>query len=83
MRLIDADALIKSHCLECDRYAFCNTIDECDNVAVIHASLAPTVGTVLVIQCKECKWIWTERCPDVTNRIGFDGFCSWAERIEE
>lgn len=56
MRLIDADRLLKSHCLECDMYPSCNTPEECDSGAVVHILLAPTVDAVPVIRCKDCKW---------------------------
>lgn len=55
MRLIDADALLKTHCNECTLYPNDCLGDDCDNGAVIHIKEAPTVDAVPVIRCKDCK----------------------------
>ena len=65
-RLIDADALRKSHCAECYYYNTDHCMgDECDSACVYHIDHAPTVEAVPVvhghwlvnmffIECSEC-----------------------------
>ena len=53
MRLIDADALLKTHCNECTLYPNDCLGDGCDNGAAIHIKEAPTVDAVPV---RRGKW---------------------------
>ena len=46
MRLIDADALLKTNCNECTLYPNDCLGDDCDNGAVIHIKEAPTIEAV-------------------------------------
>ena len=54
MRLIDADALLKTHCNECTLYPNDCLGDDCDSGAVIHIKEAPTIDAEPVIHG---RWI--------------------------
>ena len=90
MRLIDADALKLTHCLECVGYdednAVC-AVSYCDIGGVIHLEEAPTIDAVPVIRCRECIR-WRRSKSDTTAMVcDWDGYertendyCSWAKR---
>ena len=87
MRLIDADALLKTHCNECTLYPNDCLGDGCDNGAAIHIKEAPTVDAVPVVRCKDCKW-WKaekEECYEWYDSpyAPANGYCFRAERKEE
>jgi len=86
MRLIDADALIKSCQDEKGLYfsyeaaVSANTVD-----------YAPTVDAVPVVRCRDCKYYLhsNEKCELIDTRLHFyetrnrwtdDDFCAWGER---
>ena len=86
LRLIDADALIKS--------------TDKESVHMWQIALAPTIDAVEVVRCKDCKWYEesiypelqpTRFCYRLKNDDGvpvgynWDGndFCSWGERRED
>lgn len=58
-RLIDADALIKEHCKNCDwpKHGSCPHLQ--DKVAMCYAvnlvNEAPTIDAVEVVRCKDCE----------------------------
>ena len=87
MRLIDADALLKTHCNECTLYPNDCLGDDCDNGAVIHIKESPTVDAVPVIRCKDCKWYYRGGATcmywDGANDMLGDDFCSRAERGDD
>ena len=84
VRLIDADALRKSHCAECYYYNTDHCMgDKCDTACVYHIDHAPTVEAVPVVRCKDCRYFGNKvRVGDtfVCNKHGIyvpkDGFCS-------
>ena len=71
MRLIDADALIKS--------------TDKEIVHMWEIALAPTVDAVPVIRCKDCVYFWDGVCTAHTDAICTDEneFCSWGERRDK
>lgn len=84
MRLIDAHKLLDD--IETNKDA----VDIVDIVESIMVS--PTVDAVPVIRCKDCKHarkcygdiVWASKGGGyIYNPLGFDGFCSIAERKEE
>lgn len=86
VRLIDADALVKD--LR-ENYIFTGFNELLDDFAsAIRAQ--PTVDTMPVIRCKDCKNAkciheeddWWE-CSEGHRVMHGNGFCSWAERKEE
>jgi len=89
MRLIDADALMRSHCVECTYYNSGECLGaKCDWDSIGHIREAKTVDAVPVVRCRECKYlrltgtVW--RC---TNRIVMmicepDDYCSRGEKSE-
>ena len=83
MRLIDADALIKSYDLHI-------VIGAGDNICIDIADIAkaPTVDAVPVVRCKDCKY-WVEEkelgmfCGcwgGMLTSCKQDDFCSYGER---
>ena len=94
MRLIDADALkatlgMKDDCSECgDAWKACHydriypKLDFCEWI-----DDAPTVDTVPVVRCGECKHLMADgRCfefADDNIRPSVSDFCSYGERREE
>ena len=88
-RLIDADAFTKEHCSGCkyfDVNGIC-TIDNpvCGSVMIVNE--LPTVDSVEVVRCKDCKH-YLER-EQGCNHFGYyshtpyveeDDFCSYGER---
>ena len=93
MRLIDADALIKT--LETQDYSNApDTLEEwtpqdLTNAEIFDINNAPTVDAVEVVRCKDCLWRGKHGCyrsrDSYTwyNRPKDDDFCSWGERRED
>ena len=86
MRLIDADELMRSHCVECTYYNSGECLGvNCDWDSIGHIREAKTVDAVPVIRCKDCKH-W--QCDDVDSycdELGIFGtdmnsYCSYAKR---
>lgn len=77
MRLIDADALRHSHCVECTYYYEDKCLEknggECDWDSIYHIDIAPTVDAVPVVRCKEC--FMRADCKAAVF-YGDDGYCS-------
>ena len=90
MRLIDADALLKTHCNECTLYPNDCLGDGCDNGAAIHIKEAPTVDAVPVVRCKDCIR-WRQSKSDTTAMVcDWDryektekDYCSWAKSKDD
>ena len=91
MRLIDADALIKS--IESDRDCSdmpSQWIDGVNYAIDLIKLYEPTIDTVEVVRCKECKH-WdneddAQRCSYTHNGLHWakpDDFCSYGERKEK
>ena len=91
MRLIDADALIKTMNEDYIFYGFADLLKD------IHAMIdeAPTIDAVSVVRCKECKYaeIYKGQIYDDVNCINgviggygahleLDDFCSYGEKGE-
>lgn len=82
MRLIDADALMHSHCVECTLYQkTCDGEhrDKCDWDCILHIEEAPTVDAVTVIASdrnKICPINHGLRCKDIDN-CAF--WCEWGQ----
>lgn len=56
MRLIDADELMRSHCVECTYYNSGECLGaNCDWDSIGHIREAKTVDAVPVVRCKDCK----------------------------
>lgn len=76
MRLIDADALIKTL-----------GIGDLPIRLTYEINNSPTVDAVPVIRCKYCKNFVDEEdqcyCIDMAGQCDGNGFCAWAERKEE
>ena len=88
MRLIDADALLKTHCNECTLYPNDCLGDDCDNGAVIHIKESPTVDAVPVIRCKDCKHHKGYNCDRLYGMqdaftVMDDDYCSHPERRDD
>lgn len=96
MRLIDADALMHSHCVECTLYQ--KTCDgehreKCDWDCILHIEEAPTVDAVPVVRCRDCAHYETAGCKKgygwcnarVVDNIGVDDdyFCADGEREKQ
>lgn len=89
MRLIDADALIRT--MRADPLYF--VVERYNIEGPIHA--APTIDAIPVIRCRDCKYCRTyyhgENMPFsyacdklyLTNNLSSDDYCSRAEREEE
>lgn len=75
MRLIDADALIKTL-----------GIDDLPIRLTYEIENAPTVDAVPVIRCRDCKWYYRGGATcmywDGENGMRGDDYCSQAERKE-
>ena len=55
MRLIDADELARSHCVECTYYHTGKCLGkECDWDSIGHIRDAKTIDAVPVVRCKDC-----------------------------
>lgn len=89
MRLIDADALIKT--LETQDYSNApNTLEgwtpqDMTNAEIFDINNAPTVNAVPVVRCKDCKW-WNNNNGNCSVNEGLwltTNFCSWGERRED
>jgi len=89
MRLIDADALKKLWCEDCDNKHFCNEEIYCDSVKQLYEQ--PTVDAVESVRCKDCKYYLnsTETCGLIDTRLHFyetdkvwtaDCFCAWGDK---
>lgn len=88
MRLIDADALIKRHCEDCnaDVQESCKTDAVCS--LLIWLAEEPTVDAVPVVRCKDCEDYSSGICwhPYITGSCDCDvekepdGFCDWGNR---
>lgn len=58
MRLIDADELMRSHCVECTYYNSGECLGaNCDWDSIGHIREAKTVDAVPVVRCRECKYL--------------------------
>ena len=80
MRLIDADALIEDIRKNSASYW-------ADDFAHEWVDKQPTINTVPVVQCKDCKFYYqmtaeTGICELACRHLGNDGFCSEGERNE-
>lgn len=73
MRLIDADALVKS--------------TDKESVHAWEIALAPTVDAVEVVRCKDCRWgrksCGNIECSADSSYHGYDWFCANGERRED
>lgn len=85
MRLIDADELMRSHCVECTYYNSGECLGaNCDWDSIGHIREAKTVDAVPVVRCKDCAYCsslftvctYNGRCEPVNT----DDFCSMGER---
>ena len=81
MRMIDADELIRSHCMNCELFhvAGCGG---CGAVRLIRD--APTIDAEPVVRCKDCVYSWGEghACEKWNALVEPNDFCSKGIRRE-
>lgn len=85
MRLIDADELMRSHCVECTYYNTGECLGaNCDWDSIGHIREAKTVDAVPVVRCRDCVYC-SPLFPFCTYNgrsepVNADDFCSMGER---
>ena len=86
MRLIDADALIKT--LETQDYSNApNTLEgwtpqDMTNAEIFDINNAPTVDAVPVVRCKDCLYREGSACDYSAVYVRPHGYCQWGRRKE-
>lgn len=78
MRLIDADKLRTIRSIQSGDFNSIETIQK-------WIDDAPTVDSVPVVRCKDCKYynIYNHYCVNDGVSVKLDDYCSWGERRDE
>ena len=83
MRLIDADELARSHCVECTYYHTGKCLGkECDWDSIGHIRDAKTIDAVSVVRCKDCIYCGVFNMCTYNGRMelmGENDYCSRGE----